>query len=52
MHKIKIFISYKNKKNILSNNILTPIQTGRSIADEVFEEMIGDDTGDNISKDN
>ena len=49
---IKIFLSYRKENKLLSNNILTPIQTGRAIADEVFEGMIGDDTGDNISKEN
>lgn len=50
--KIKIFISYKNKHPLLKSHILTPIQTGRAIADEIFDEMIGDDTGENISKEN
>lgn len=46
---IKIFVTYKNRNKIIKSDIITPIQTGRAIADEVFEEMIGDDTGDNIS---
>lgn len=45
----KILISYKEKHKILKSDILTPIQTGRAIADEIFEDMIGDDTGENIS---
>ena len=49
---LKLFISYKTRQKLLKNNILTPIQTGRAISDEVFEEMLGDDTGDNISKEN
>ena len=49
---IKIFISYKNRNKLLANNILTPIQTGRAIADEVFEEMIGDNDEENISDKN
>lgn len=52
MPKLKIFVSYKYKKPILANEIIVPIQTGRAIADEKFEGMIGDDTGDNISKEN
>ena len=52
MEKVKIFISYKNRNKLLKNEILTPIQTGRAIADEVFGEMIGDDTGENISSKN
>ena len=49
MSKIKIFVSYKDKHRIISSDIITPIQTGRAIADEIYEEMIGDNTGDNIS---
>lgn len=52
MSKIKIFVTYKDKHKVLKSDIITPIQTGRAIAKEIFEEMIGDDTGDNISKDN
>ena len=50
MTKLKIFISYKKKKHILKNDILQPIQTGRAICKERFENTIGDDTGDNISE--
>lgn len=49
---IKIFVTYKEKHQIIETDIIKPIQTGRAIADEVFEGMIGDDTGDNISKEN
>jgi hypothetical protein len=49
---IKIFVTYKEKHPLLKSEIFTPIQTGRAIAEEVFEEMIGDDTGDNISSEN
>ena len=49
---VKIFISYKDRHKILKSDILTPIQTGRAIADEIFDDMIGDDTGDNISAEN
>lgn len=49
---IKIFVTYKDKHKLIKSDIITPIQTGRAIADEKFEGMIGDDTGDNISKDN
>ena len=49
MTSAKIFVTYKDRHKILKSNIITPIQTGRAIAREVFEEMIGDDTGDNIS---
>jgi len=47
--KIKILVTYKNEHKILKSDILTPIQTGRAIAEKNFEGMIGDDTGDNIS---
>lgn len=49
---IKIFVTYKERHPILKSEIFTPIQTGREIADEIFEDMIGDDTGDNVSKEN
>ncbi len=52
MPKIKIFVSYKDKHKTIKSDIITPIQTGRAIAEEVFEGMIGDDTGDNISCEN
>lgn len=50
--KVKIFVTYKDKHKIIKSDIITPIQTGRAIADEKFEGMIGDDTGDNISAKN
>ena len=49
---IKIFVSYKNRHQLIKSDIIQPIQTGRAIADEIFEDMIGDDTGDNISREN
>lgn len=52
MPNIKIFISYKDKHPVIKSEIIQPIQTGRAIADEEFEGMIGDNTGENISKDN
>lgn len=48
----KIILSYKRKAKSYQNSIITPIQTGRAISYEIFEGMLGDDTGDNISKDN
>ena len=51
MHdKIKIFTTYKDKHKIIETDIIKPIQTGRAVAGEVFEDMLGDDTGDNISR--
>ena len=52
MEKVKIFVSYKDNHRLLKNEIITPIQTGRTLSNEKFEGMLGDDTGDNISKDN
>lgn len=52
MNKLKIFISYRTQRDLLQNEILTPIQTGRAISDEVFDKMLGDDTAENISKEN
>ena len=48
-NKIKIFLSYKTRQKLLKNNILTPIQTGRAISDEIFDEMLGYNDGENIS---
>ncbi len=52
MTNIKIFISYKDKHELIKSDILTPIQTGRAIAKKSFAGMLGDDTGDNISESN
>ncbi len=52
MPKIKIFVTYKEKHRILKSDILTPIQAGRAIANEVIPDTIGDDTGENISNQN
>lgn len=49
MSNTKIFVTYKEKHQIYKSNILTPIQTGRDLAGEDFENMLGDNTGDNIS---
>lgn len=51
-NSIKIFVSYKDKHKIVKSDVIEPIQTGRDIAKESFEGMIGDNTGENISKDN
>ena len=50
--KIKILVTYKSRHKIIKSDIFTPIQTGRAIADEIFDEMIGDDTGKHISNKN
>ena len=46
---IKIFVTYKDRHKIIKSDIIVPIQTGRAIANTIFEGMIGDNTGDNIS---
>ena len=55
--KIKILLAYHNLSNniVLKNNIITPIHVGREIAKPeitaaLSKVMIGDNTGDNISK--
>lgn len=50
--KIKILVTYKDEHKILKNDILIPIQTGRALSEKKYSNMIGDDTGDNISYDN
>ena len=50
--KIKLLITHKKYSKILNEEPFVPIQTGRDISDEIFENMIGDNTGDNISKEN
>lgn len=52
MSKIKIFVSYKSKRELLKNDIITPIQTGCAITDEIFPDMLQDNVGENISKEN
>lgn len=46
--KVKIFVAYHCKSDVIQNEVYTPIQVGRSIS-AILPEMIGDDTGDNIS---
>ena len=57
--KIKILIAYHKRSKLLKDDILTPIHVGRANANKngpdypwLIENMIGDDTGDNISKKN
>lgn len=51
MSRIKIFIVCHKASEVPSNDIYTPIQVGRAISD-IKLDMIGDDTGDNISEKN
>lgn len=48
----KILVTYKEKHDLIESDILLPIQTGRDVAEEQFVNMIGDNTGDNISAKN
>lgn len=44
-----IFISYNQKHFVIQNKILIPIQTGKILSRFSINNMIGDDTGGNIS---
>ena len=50
---VKIFIAYHKDAQRIKSDILTPIHVGHAIAPEIvknqLQDMIGDDTGDNIS---
>lgn len=60
---IKILVAYHKKATLLKNDVLVPIHLGRTLQDTehkdgkysqkeltwLYENMIGDDTGDNIS---
>lgn len=50
---IKIFIAYHKDAQRITSDILTPIHVGRAVASdetkESLKDIIGDDTGDNIS---
>lgn len=54
-NKTKIFVSYHKKTDLFKNEILEPIHVGRDLAQNnsdiawLKENMIGDNTGDNIS---
>ena len=64
--KVKILISYHKPSILLKDDVLTPIHVGRALATEaskdgsmseedykwMLDNMIGDDTGDNISDQN
>lgn len=48
---LRIYLNYFSNTRILSNDILVPIQVGRALSEQQLD-MIGDDTGENISKRN
>lgn len=50
--KIKIYLSYHDRHQLLESDILTPIQTGCATAEELYEKMLRDNTGENISAEN
>lgn len=52
--KAKILISYHKEDMLIKNSILTPIHVGRDLNTSSWleENMIGDNTGDNISSKN
>ena len=54
---VKIFLSYHKPSVLLKNEVFQPIHVGRALqkADKkswTFKNLIGDDTGDNISERN
>ncbi|MBR1777555.1 MAG: DUF4422 domain-containing protein [Alphaproteobacteria bacterium] len=49
---VKILISYHDNHPILKSDVLTPIQTGCVNAPELFDGMLRDDIGNNISDKN
>lgn len=49
MSSIKILVSYHNNHKIIHTDIVESIQTGCANAENIFEGMLRDDTGDNIS---
>lgn len=49
---LKILVVYHKKAPMIRSNIFLPIQVGRANSSVILEDMIGDDTGDNISAKN
>jgi hypothetical protein len=49
MSKVSIYVAYHKESHIISNEIFKPIHVGRTLSDNPLSNMIGDDTGDNIS---
>lgn len=50
--RIEIYVVYHKPSRLYKNEVLIPIQAGRALNhtdSEFFNQMIGDDTGDNIS---
>lgn len=54
MSKVKIFVACHKPFDVISNDVFTPIHVGRAVSrcKEEMTDMIGDDTGYNISEKN
>lgn len=54
MDKIKLFVACHKPINVIADDVYTPIHVGRAISKfkDEMSDMIGDDTGDNISEKN
>ena len=52
MTKAKILITHKNYSIPLKSEIFTPIQTGTVLSDVIFDDMLHDNEGKNISDKN
>lgn len=54
MSKVSIFVACHKPTKVIANNAYVPIHVGRAISKykEEMADMIGDDTGDNISEKN
>ncbi|MDR2085892.1 MAG: DUF4422 domain-containing protein [Dysgonamonadaceae bacterium] len=49
MTKISIYVACHKKTHFIQNEVYVPIQVGRVLSNTVLSDIIGDDTGDNIS---
>ena len=54
MNKLKIYVACHKPFDVIKNEVYTPIHVGRTVSKfkEEMAEMIGDNTGDNISEKN
>ncbi len=54
MNKIKIFVACHKPYEVYQDNVYTPIHAGRAVSQykDEMSDMIGDDTGENISEKN
>ena len=54
MSKVKIFVACHKPFDVISNDVYTPIHVGRAVSmfKDEMSDMIGDDTGGNISEKN